>query len=233
MKIIKASEMINDASKATVLIYAPPGAGKTTALGFIADNIAKKTGKRTLLLDVDKTSRVLAGNKNIDIVSIDNIDTWNDWSDKLLKVVELVKGKDNPYGCVCVDNISELERCILADLGRQGKNKGVPALADYQYMQFKLVGSLRHLREAGIITVWTSWETVKDFTHPDGTQFSRKYPKISDKIVDNICGLCDIVANLIVKNDGARGFILESQQNIYAKNQIDDRKGCIVEELIK
>ena len=136
------------------------------------------------------------------------------------------------YENIVVDNISELERCILSDLGSQGKNKGVPAQADYQYMQFKLVNSLRFMKSLGVNVIWTAWENYENYTHPDGTQYTRSYPKISAKIVDNICGLCDVVGKIIAKPDGTRGIVLEATQNIYAKNQIDSRKGCLVEEFI-
>jgi phage nucleotide-binding protein len=231
MKVIKAESLELPAS--TILIYCPAGGGKTTALGKIADKIAKETGKKSLLLEVDRTSRVLKGNKNIDIAYVDNIETWTDWESKLKELMELKESGKLKYGAVFVDNVSELERCILSDLGRKGKNKGVPAQADYQYMQFKLVNSLRYIKSLEVVCVWTAWETIEQFIQPDGSSYSRKYPKINGKIVDNICGLCDVVANLIIKSDGTRGFILEAMQNVYAKNQIDDRKGCIVEEIVQ
>lgn len=231
MKVVKAESL--ELLPSTILIYAPPGAGKTTALGKVADRIAKETGKRSLLLDVDRTSGVLKGNKNIDIVYIDNIDTWTSYSEVLQELMDMKENGKFKYGAVFTDNVSELERCILSDLGRKGKNKGVPAQADYQYMQFKLVNSLRYMKSLGVVTVWTAWETTEDIVHLDGTKYTRKIPKISKKIVDNICGLCDMVGNLIVKSDSTRGFILESMQNVYAKNQVDDRKGCLIDELVQ
>lgn len=75
-------------------------------------------------------------------------------------------------------------------------------------------------------------ETVEQFQNPDGSSYSRLYPKCSAKIVDNICGLCDVVGKILAKQDGTRGIILEATQNIYAKNQIDQRKGCLVEDFV-
>ena len=134
---------------------------------------------------------------------------------------------------IAVDNISELERCILSDLGRQGKNKGVPAQADYQYMQFKLVNSLRLMKSLGMNVIWTAWEDVRNIVAPDGTSYSQLIPKMSLKIVDNICGLCDVVGKIFVNKDAQHGILLEAAQNIYAKNQIDSRKFCKVEDFMK
>jgi phage nucleotide-binding protein len=68
---------------------------------------------------------------------------------------------------------------------------------------------------------------------PDGTQYTRCVPKISPKIVDNICGLCDVVGKITKNPQGQHGMCLEATNNIYAKNQIDSRKGCLVEDFTK
>ena len=125
------------------------------------------------------------------------------------------------------------KRVVPKHCGAWTKNKGVPAMADYQYMQFKLVNSLRFMKSLGVNIVWTAWEITEQFTSPDGSQYSRLYPKCSAKIVDNICGLCDVVGKIFVNKDGQHGILLEATQNIYAKNQIDNRKHCKVEDFVK
>lgn len=220
----------------TALLYCAPGVGKSTAIGLIAEG----SEGNTLVLDVDRTiSRTLAKDevvhdtKKLFIQQIDNVNTFEDWTNTLKAIGESDILEKNNITTVAVDNISELERCILSDLGSKGKNKGVPAMADYQYMQFKLVNSLRYMKNWGVNIVWTAWETTEDFTHPDGTRYSRLYPKISAKILDNICGLCDCVGKILINKDGQHGILLEATQNIYAKNQIDSRKGCLVEDFVK
>ena len=231
----------------TALLYCKAGVGKSTAIGLIAE----ASEGNTLVLDVDRTitrtlakGEVVKDTSKVMVVEIDNrgrfekdgkvlvSGTFADWTAKLQEITpEFLK--QNNITTVAVDNISELERCILSDLGSQGKNKGVPAMADYQYMQFKLVNSLRYMKSWGVNIIWTAWETVEAFTHPDGTQYSRIVPKIASKIVDNICGLCDIVGWISVNKDGDHGILLEATQNIYAKNQVDCRKGCRVEDFIQ
>jgi len=219
----------------TALLYCKPGVGKSTAIGLIAE----RSEGNTLVLDVDRTitrtlakGEVVKDTSKIFVQEVDNIKTFESWSN-LLKEITPEWLKQNNIKTVAVDNISELERCILSDLGSQGKNKGVPAMADYQYMQFKLVNSLRYMKSWGINVIWTAWETVEQFTNIDGTQYSRIIPKIANKIVDNVCGLCDVVGWITINKDGEHGMLLEATQNIYAKNQIDMRKGCKVEEFIQ
>lgn len=221
----------------TALLYCNPGVGKTTAIGLIAEQSKKKT----LILDVDRTvertlakGEVVKDTSKIDVVKIDNINTFEDWSKTLVDLVEMKKSGDlDSYENIAVDNISELERCILSDLGSKGKNKGVPAMGDYQYMQFKLMNSLRYMKQLELNLIWTAWEEMNQYTHPDGTSYSMLYPKINKRVLENVCGLCDVVARISVNNEGKRGMILQATQNIYAKNQIDARKGCLVEDFIK
>lgn len=218
---IESAKSRDHTGKGTYLLYANPGMGKTTTAKFLPG--------KTLVLDIDRTTRVLDGEENIDVMEIDNVNTWEYWS-KL--VVWLVENKKGIYDNIFVDNISELERCILADLGSQGKNKGVPSQGDYQYMQFKIVGSLRYLKGMDCNLFWTAWEDTDLFVDSSGQQYNRAYPKINKKILSNVTGLCDIVARLMINADGERGYILSATNSTFAKNQIDDRKGCLQNELI-
>lgn len=232
----KMDDIIEEQMPYTALLYCPPGVGKSTAIGLIAEN----SPGNTLVLDVDRTvSRTIAKKEIVKdasrmfVVQIDNVNTFDDWTNALKDLAELkAKGKLD-FDTIAVDNISELERCILSDLGSKGKNKGVPAQADYQYMQFKLVNSLRYMKSFGVNIVWTAWEDVRQITSPDGTSYSQIAPKMSAKIVDNICGLCDVVGNIRINKDKEHMVLLEATQNIYAKNQIDSRKFCKVEDFTK
>lgn len=222
----------------TALLYCPPGVGKSTAIGLIAEASEGKT----LVLDVDRTitktlakKEVVKDTSKILLEQIDNINTFDEWT-KTLSEIDIMyhngELKKMDVRTIAVDNISELQRCILSDLGSKGKNKGVPAMGDYQYMQFKLVNSLRMMKSWGVNIIWTAWETTEQFTNPDGNQYSRLYPQCSAKIVDNICGLCDVVGKIFVNKDGIHGIQLEATQNVYAKNQIDSRKACRIEDFV-
>lgn len=236
MEISKIDESIKRDLPYTALLYCPPGVGKSTAIGLIAEQ-----GKgKTLVLDIDRTidrtmakKEIVKDTSRLYTVKIDNVNTFSAWTNTLNELQAMKNAGTLDFETIAVDNISELERCILSDLGSQGKNKGVPAMGDYQYMQFKLVNSLRFMKQWGCNIVWTAWEDCAQFTMPDGTGYSRLVPKISSKILDNICGLCDVVGKIMVNKDGQHGIILEAQQNIYAKNQIDSRKACKVENFSK
>lgn len=245
MNIQKFDDVSQAESRYTAMLYCPPGVGKSTAIGLIAE----ASNGNTLVLDVDRTiSKTLAKKEVVKDTSKlfiapieiraknaeqEIVGTFESWQKMLRNELTPEFLAENDIRTIAVDNISELERCILSDLGAQGKNKGVPSQSDYQYMQFQLVNSLRYMKGLGVNIVWTAWQDVRAIVNFDGTQYSQLIPKISQKIVDNICGLCDVVGNIIVNKEGARGVILEATRTIYAKNQIDSRKVCKVEDFVK
>jgi len=233
---MRLSDMVKQKQPVTCLAYCAPGVGKSTFLGIIGEQSKGKT----LVLDIDRTfiptmskNEVVHDFDRIDVWQVDNIHTWDDWENKLRELDRMHDEGKLDYENICVDNLSELERCILSDLGSKGKNKGVPAQADYQYMQFKLVNTLRFLKSLGVNVYITAWEINEQFQNPDGSCYTRLYPRVSAKIVDNICGLCDVVGKISVNKEGKRGLILEATQNVYAKNQRDTRKVCAVEDFLK
>ena len=236
MEFKRIDDAVQEKLPYTALLYCPPGVGKSTAIGLIA----QASKGNTLVLDVDRTmertiakKEIVKDSSRMFTVKIDNINTFDDWSNVLKELGAMKENGKLDFENIAVDNISELERCILSDLGSKGKNRGVPAQADYQYMQFKLVNSLRYMKTFGVNIIWTAWEDVRSIVSPDGTSYSQIIPKMSAKIVDNICGLCDVVGNIRINKDKEHMILLEATQNIYAKNQIDDRKFCKVEDFTK
>lgn len=247
MNVKKIDECIS--APFTALLYCAPGVGKSTAIGVISE----ASEGNTLVLDVDRTigktlakGEVVKDTSKLMVVEIENRSrmekdgnviipgTYAAWTETLKELgADSFKFiRENNIKNIAVDNISELERCILSDLGAQGKNKGVPAQADYQYMQFKMVNSLRYMKNMGVNVIWTAWEDTRSIVMADGSSYSQLVPRVSPKIVDNICGLCDVVGRIMVNKDGVHGIMMAPTQSIYAKNQIDARKGCLVEEFI-
>jgi len=223
MQITKATEITAD--KATYLIYANPGMGKTSAI--------KHFPGKTLVIDIDKSSSVLKGEENIDIADIDTHNIWKEWMDA---VTELLKGDYSNYDNIVIDNVSELFRATLANLGREGKNNRVPEQSHYQRVDFTILDSLRALKKLNSRIIFTAWETSDLWEAENGQTFNRAYPDIRNKILNNFMGLCDVVARLVISKDDdgneKRGFILQPSASIYAKNRLDERKGCLVNELI-
>ena len=202
----------------TVLLYGPPGIGKTTAIGELPG--------KTLIIDVDRGADVLIGNEKIGIVRLDP--ELKDIKD-ILSTLEAGCDYDN----VCLDSLSELERGMLAILGRLGKNGGAPELVHYGQAHFRLLDICRRLRTLPANVIFTAWEEYKEVVALDGTKYTQTRPMLSGKTAENICGLCDIVGEIILSpKDGNRYIRLEASPTLVAKDRFFKRQYCDARDLL-
>ena len=221
MNITSAKEITED--RATYLLYAPPGTGKTHTINFLEG--------KTLYVAIDKTQYPLKGNENIDILDFDTHNAWNEWT-------ELIKWFTNndlsEYDNLVFDNVSELFRSMLANLGREGKNNRVPEMQHYQQIDFFIIDSLRFINSLNKKVVYLAWEMTDEHRTEGGQIFNRTFPDIREKILNNFMGLCQVVGKLAVsQKTGKRGFILQPSNSVFAKNQLDDREFALQEDIFK
>ena len=235
MKIEKAS----DSTKTNMcgLIYAQPGAGKTTAL-------ALQPGRK-LIIDVDRSSVAIQSKANQEKIpelkaNIDNVDIVKVGCDMRLfdaTLAELEKGAYKDYDLICVDNLSELESQMLTEWGKVGKNDGAPEQRHYMLVQYKLIDYINRFRDLGTNILFTAWEEQREVIDPSGEKYTMLAPRLSKKRVDDICGKCNVVAHIetIADKDGnvKRIFRLTGDKTVSAKDQLNGRKGCKINDLIK
>ena len=216
MQILKAADLTE--GKLTGLIYSIPGMGKTTLLG--------KLPGRTLIIDVDKGTSVLRGVEGVDIVRL---------SEDLHELAEILCELQRrcEYDNVCLDSLSELERGMLAYYGRMGKLDGVPDLASYQRVDYKIIDWCRQFRALPCNVFFTAWEAQKEITSPSGEKYTQSRPMLRDKNTDNVCGLCDLVGQIVMNpKDGVRYVRLEGTQSAIAKDRVYKRQYCLPEDLV-
>lgn len=207
-------------TKASYMIYGSPGTGKTHTLNFL-------DGK-SLYIAVDKTQYPLKGNENIDILDFNTHEAWTEWAE-LMKF--LSKSDLNKYDNIIIDNVSELFRSMLGNLGRDGKNQRVPEMRHYQQVDFFIIDSFRFMQSLGKRLVFIAWETNDEYHSEGGQMFTRTMPDIRDKILNNIMGLCQVVGKLAINEKTKnRGLYLLATPSIYAKNQLDNRTHCKQED---
>ena len=204
MQILKATDITE--GKLTGLIYSIPGMGKTTLLGMLPG--------RTLIIDVDKGTSVLRGVEGVDIVRL---------SEDLHELPEILAELQRKceYDNVCLDS------------GRMGKLDGVPYLASYQRVDYKIIDWCRQFRALPCNVFFTAWEAQKEITAQSGEKYSQARPMLRDKNTDNVCGLCDLVGQIVMNpKDGVRYVRLEGTQSAIAKDRIYKRQYCFPEDLL-
>jgi phage nucleotide-binding protein len=220
MRVLKTSELRDE--KITALVYAPPGYGKTTLLSMLPG--------RTLIIDVESGTSVLKDSgSQADIVKLGDTPGG-------IREIYGELAKNCPYDNVCIDSLSELERWMLTILGRDGKNNGAPEKQHYQQASYKLADYVRLFRSLPANLIMTAWELQAEVITPSGEKFTRAVPMLTGKTPDNICGLCDIVGQIVISSKeetlGQRFVRLTSDSSIVAKDRAKKRAFCKFEELI-
>ncbi|WP_340373262.1 AAA family ATPase [Peribacillus sp. FSL E2-0218] len=210
---------IKKSEKAKVIIYSKPGDGKTTVSGLLPG--------KTLVLDIDGTSQVLQGYSNVDVAKIDSSDPHQ----SILDFYAHAKANIANYDNIFVDNLTHYQKLWLMSKGEKTKS-GMPELKDYALFDNHLLKVIETFNGLDANVIYTAWETTRSIIQDDGQQYNQFIPDIRDKIVNHVMGIVHVVARLIRKADGTRGFMLEGNQSIFAKNHLDDRKGCVQEELL-
>lgn len=221
MKITSACDISEN--RATYLLYAPPGTGKTHTINFLPG--------KTLYVAIDKTQYPLKGNENIDIMEFDTHNAWTEWNEL---IIWFSKNDLSKYENIVFDNVSELFRSMLGNLGREGKNNRVPTRMHYQQIDFFIIDSMRYIQSLGKRIVYLAWETTDEFTTEAGQTFNRSFPDIRKTILSNFMGLCQVVGKLAINSrTKKRGFVLQPSNSMFAKNQLDQREFCLQEDIFK
>ncbi|ANS50188.1 DNA-binding protein [Bacillus thuringiensis] len=210
---------ITKSKKAKIIIYSKPGNGKTTVAGLLPG--------KTLVLDIDGTSQVLSGYDNVDVAQINGENPH----DSILQFYALANANIDQYDNIFIDNLTHYQKLWLLKKGEKTKS-GMPELKDYALLDNHLLKLVETFNSLDANVIFTAWETTRNITHDDGQQYTQFIPDIRDKIVNHIMGIVHVVGQLVKKADGTRGFVLEGNQSVFAKNHLDTRLGCIQEELI-
>ena len=215
MNIINAKDI--KVQQLTVLVYGTPGMGKTSLLGSLPG--------KTLILDFDRGTSVLAGKENVDIARLPVNNT------AVFGAINELKASCT-YNNIALDSFSELERAILSNWARNN-SIGIPTQQNYGQINILMHNICREMREIKANIFFTAWEQYTEVIAPNGEKYSRIEPLIRDKNMSQITGLCDIVGRIYLDREtDTRRLWLEGRPNIVAKDRVFKRQSCNLEEVI-
>lgn len=208
---------------ANALLYTQSGGGKTCNSTLVS---APKRGKN-LLICSDNSSIVLNNFKRPNL-KIENVATVKDFVDAYQTGYN-----EKNYDNIILDNLSDLIDMWLLELDASGKFK------DFRQAYQLVYQSLKRLsRESTMLdcnTIFTAWSDNFEITLPNGELAVRLQPKIPAKILDNVCGLMNVVGyiNTAVDKDSNKRwyYVTEGSPTLMAKDQIACRKSCMPEDL--
>ena len=204
---------------ANALLYTQSGGGKTVNSTLVA---APKRGKN-LLICTDNSSIVLTNFQRPNLV-IQNVSTAKDFVEAYRAGYESKK-----YDNIILDNLSDLIDMWLLELDESGKFKDFRQAYQLVYQSLKRLS--RESTTLDCNTIFTAWSDTVEITLPTGEVATRLQPKIPAKILDNVCGLMNVVAyiNTATAKDGNKRwyYVTEGKPTLIAKDQIACRKSCM------
>ena len=200
------------------LIYAPSGGGKTV------NATAVKIGERgrNLLICSDNSSIVL---QNFDRPNLDVIDIYNvkDFLQAYKKGYQSKK-----YDTIICDNLSDVFDMWILELEESGQFKDMRQAYQLVYQSLKRL--TRESTHTGCNTIFTAWCDYFEVTLADGKKINRRQPKIPIKILDNVCGLMNVVG-FVGQKDGKYLYALKGSDTLIAKDQLYNRDVCEPENI--
>lgn len=200
-----------------ILIYGQQGRGKTS----IAANLSGKT----YVLAFSKSYKVLAGKiagawQVNARTPIEDLEEWTRSFDPF------------QYDNLVLDDISNFSNIWLQERGRESKNGISNEIQHFGQWKNYFLRFIEWIFDMPLNVYVTAWESTTSIILPSGQQFNQFSPDLRDSVRNVVMGLCDVVGRLIVKaEDGSRYIVLEGDNSMYAKNRLDHRKICKVEDL--
>ena len=210
---------------ANALVFTQSGGGKTVNSTLVT---APNRG-RNLLICTDNSSIVLQNfeRPNLDIFNVSSVKEFVD--------AYRTGANSKKYDNIIPDNLSDLVDMWLLELDDSGKFKDFRQAYQLVYQSLKRLS--RESTTLDCNTLFTAWLDTVELTMPTGEIVTRMQPKIPAKILDNVCGLMNVVAyiNTATGKDGNKRwyYVTEARDTLMVKDQLGCAKSLMPENLFK
>lgn len=205
-----------------VFVYGKAGTGKTT--------MASKITGRKYLLSLDKSF------ERIPYFHTEHRDeVWQLESPVMSDLADFVRYFDeiaDQFDVLIVDNVTSLQKLWFVDQAKESKNTLDNKISHYGEFTNYFIRFMYKLFSYDLNVFITAHEEPRKTILTSGQEASQIAPELRDAAANWLMGMCDIVGRMTVKpGTGERGVILQGTDDVLAKNRLDGRKGCKVEDL--
>ena len=211
------------------LIYCRSGGGKTVCSTLV-------NGKKNLLLCSDNSEVVLNNfeRPNLTINKITHC-VPEDVSDSTSFMRYAENAAEQGYDNIIIDNLSDLFDMWILELEEKKNSKD--RRQDYQLVYNQLKRLVRKATMFKCNVIFTAWQETRQLVTPDGTPYVNTMPKLPEKILDNVCGLCNVVGYVthgVDKQGNMRWwYVTKPTKEFYAKDQLFNREAVLPELLFE
>jgi phage nucleotide-binding protein len=220
------------------LVYGPSGSGKTVN----TTTVETKERGRNLLINTDNSAIVLRNfdRPNLDVVKANHWEYDYEVSSREIAHDSVVYLLDNAissgkYDNIIVDCLTDMFDLGILEMEASGKYKDMRRA--YMIMYHTIKRLIRKSGDAGTDIIWTAWEKVTMIPNVDGTEFPRVEPDIPAKIINQVCGLCNIVGRVEhgKNKDGKEMWLYncKGSSSMIAKDQFMNRQYILPNEIFK
>lgn len=210
-----------------VLLYGKPGTGKTTASKYLPCKPSE-----TYMLSFDNSFRYIPEwQNNGNIWIIDGNDPLHD----LLNFTRwFIQGRNyQRYKSLVVDNITSYQDAWFGQAAKNSRDGLTVQIQYYNEFNILMKRFFATLTQLPLNILYTAWAEDKAFKDKNGNDSVRIQPSMRPTVRDFLEGSCDMVGYIRVMPDGKRAVYLSGTETLDAKNRLDNRKGCWIEDLFK
>ena len=217
---------IGTPKKRKIWIYGAPFSGKTTMLDSAPNPLNLNTDE-----NIQFVTMPYIHIKNIVTVTGRSSNTKLAW-EVFKETIEELEKKQNEFQTIIVDLLEDMyESCRLYMYDKlKITHESDDSFRAWDKVRTEFLSTLRRLfsLEYENIVMVSHEDMSKDITKKSGDKITAIKPNLNDKVASKIAGMVDIVARVVVEDDGSRTLNFKSNEVVFGGGRLHDMVKTII-----